>query len=274
VSAKERTAWTDSLGRQVALARPPRRIVSLVPSITETLFAFGLDKRIAGVTRYCVEPAEAVATKPRVGGTKNADTAAVVALKPDLVIANVEENEQADIEALEAAGLTVFVTYPRSVAAGIEMMRTLAAITDTGDRASDIIAAAEGAAALVRAASQSRPRLRVFCPIWRNPWMTINSDTYIHDLLETCGLDNIYAAAKERYPRIELAAAEAMSPDVILLPDEPYRFSRRHLGEVAEAIPSVSRDRIFLVDGKDICWYGPRIAGALRRLQALLWGDR
>ncbi len=265
--------WTDALGRSVAIEKPPRRIVSLVPSITETLFAFNLGKRIAGVTKYCTEPADGVADLPKVGGTKNVDVEAVVKLKADLVIANVEENEKEDIEALETAGLTVFVTYPRTVIHATAMMRTLAEMMETKDAAAPIAAAIEAEAALARAADRDRTPLRVFCPIWRDKWMTIGPDTYIHDFLSSCGLQNVYVDSRERYPEIELADVAARQPDVVLLPNEPYRFQPRHVKEVAKAIPGISESRIHIVDGKDISWYGPRIADALLRIRKTVWGS-
>ena len=264
--------WMDALGRPVEINAPPKRIVSLVPSITETLFAFGLGKHIAGVTKFCVEPAEGVAAVTKVGGTKNVDVAAVKGIKPDLVIANAEENEKADIDGLEVAGLPVFVTFPRSVAHATAMMRTLAEMTDTAASAAPIIAGIEAEAALSRAADRERNPLRVFCPIWRTPWMTIGPDTYMHDFLAVCGLENVYGESQERYPKVELADAAARKPEIVVLPDEPFRFSRRHVPEVAAAIPHIDESRIYLVDGKDVCWYGPRIAGALRRIRETVWG--
>ena len=265
--------WTDALGRSVEIKRPPRRIVSLVPSITEALFAFNLGKRIAGVTKFCTEPADGVADVPKVGGTKNVDVEAVAKLKPDLVIANVEENEKKDIEALSAAGLTVFVTYPRTVIHATAMMRTLAEITDKKEAAAPIAAAIEAEAALARAADRDRTPLRVFCPIWRETWMTIGPDTYMHDFLSSCGLQNVYGDSNERYPKIELADVAARRPEVVLLPNEPYRFQPRHVKEVAQAIPEIDESRIHIVDGKDVCWYGPRIADALLRIRKTVWGS-
>lgn len=265
--------WTDALGRTLDFKRPPRRIVSLVPSITETLFALGLEKQIAGVTRFCVEPAAGVAGKAKVGGTKQVDVAAVKALKPDLVVANVEENEKADIEALTEAGLKVFVTFPRTIAAATVMMRTLADMTGKKAAVAAIVAQIEAQAALARGRDRDRPPVRVFCPIWRNPWMTIGPDTYMHDFLAVCGAENVYGDAKDRYPKIDLADVAKRRPEIVILPDEPYKFSPKHIAEVAKAIPGMPESRIYLMDGKDICWYGPRIAEGLRRVRHVLWDE-
>ena len=255
--------YTDALGRQLTMKQTPERIVSLVPSITEALFAFGAGERIAGVTRFCVEPHEGVRTRPKVGGTKDVDAARVTALAPDLVIANVEENRREDIEALIAAGLPVFVTYPRTVRAAIDELRTLAEMTC--GVADEMLADAE--AELAAALAEQRPRVRVFCPVWRRPWMTIGPDTYMHDLISLCGGENVYGDADGRYPEVTLEDVAQRAPDIVLLPDEPYRFGKRHLPEVIEQVPGA---RIYLVDGKQMCWYGPRIPAAIRMLRGLL----
>ena len=271
-------AYTDAMGRRLEIERPPSRIVSLVPSLTEALFAFGLGERVAGVTRFCVEPREGVADKRKVGGTKNVDIAAVRALEPDLILANVEENTREDVEALEAAGLLVFLTYPRTVAGAIDELRLLAAMTGANDAAGPIVAGAEAGLRRAEAANERRTPLRTFCPIWRNPWMTIGPDTYIHDVLRVCGAQNVYGTSRERYPKVKLVGqgpspdqdVASLAPEVVLLPDEPYRFGEKHIPEVIEALGDI---RIYLVDGKCLCWYGPRIADSLRTVQRLLWGE-
>lgn len=258
--------FVDALQRDVEVARPPRRIVSLVPSLTEALFAFGLDDEIVGVTKFCVEPREAVSGKPKVGGTKTLEVAQLLALSPDLIIASAEENRKEDIEALIAAGLTVYVTLPTTVREGIDLMETMAVMTDSLERAWPLIQEARSALAEAEAVRQGRTPLRVFCPIWRNPWMTIGQRTYIHDFITVCGGLNIFRDRWERYPRVDLAEMAHRDPQVILLPDEPYRFSAKHLPEL-QAYPEVAavrEGRIYLLEGKHLCWYGPRIPSSLR----------
>ncbi|MEK7247402.1 MAG: helical backbone metal receptor, partial [Chloroflexota bacterium] len=189
-----------------------------MPSLTEALFAFGLAERVAGVTRYCVEPAAGVAPKPKVGGTKNVDVPLVTSLAPDLVLANVEENTRPDIEALEAAGLRVFLTYARTVAEAIDELRTIAAITDAEPTAGPIIEEAQAGLHEALAKNVARRPVPAFCPIWRNPWMTIGPQTYIHDVLRVCGAANVYADASDRYPLIDLAETAARRPKIALLP--------------------------------------------------------
>jgi len=266
--------YTDALNRSINLESPPSRIVSLVPSITETLFTFGVGDRVVGITRFCSEPAAEVAGKPKVGGTKTLDIKSVLDLQPDLVIANAEENRQEDIRQLLAAGQRVFVTFPRTVAAAIQMLRQIAQMTGSAELADPILEDAEQALTEARATNQGRTRLRVFCPIWRRPWMTVGPNTYMHDFIAACGGLNIFAERHERYPMSDLDEVARRAPEVVLLPDEPYPFTSRHVSEIAEYryVPAVRDQRIYLLEGKHLCWYGPRIAGSLRHVQALLWG--
>ncbi len=263
--------FVDGLERPVELRRRPRRIISLVPSLTEALFTFGLGEAVVGVTRFCVEPREGVAAKPKVGGTKTLEVEKVRELAPDLVIANAEENRKEDIEALIDAGLAVFVTYPRTVAGAIELMRQLAEMTDSLIQATPIIEEAERALAKVQAENEGRT-VRVFCPIWRNPWMTIGPDTYMHDFIAVCGGRNVFGDRWERYPRVELPEVAYSDPEVILLPDEPYRFGEKHVPELAAMtqVAAVRENRIHPLEGKHLCWYGPRIAGSLRLVSSLI----
>ena len=259
----------------VALPARPSRIVSLIPSITELLFALGLDERVAGVTVFCTEPRDRVARTPKVGREKDPDLSRIRALAPDLVVANMEENRRDVVEALRAAGVPVWVTFPRTVEEGIGLVRELGALTGTEAAAESLARPIEAVHAEVLARVAARPRVRVFCPIWRAPYMTVNRDTYVHDMLRTCGGDNVFAADETRYPTITLDDVRRAAPDVILLPDEPYRFRAVHRSDFAPLVevPAVRAGRIHLVDGKLLSWYGPRIGEALERLPALLSGD-
>ena len=264
----------DATGRELELGRAPRRIVSLIPSVTETLFALGLDEAIVGVTVYCVEPRAGVARKTKVGGEKNPKLELIRELTPDLVIANVEENLKTHVDQLREWGIPVWVTYPRTVAEGIGMVRELGELTATRTRAAAIADELEALLAAVHARTAARPPVPVFYPIWRAPYMTINADTYIHDMLDTCGARNVFADRAERYPSVTLDEVAARRPDVILLPDEPFRFRRAHLADFAPYVdvPAVRDGRIHLVDGKPFSWHGPRIADALRTLPGLIGG--
>lgn len=266
------STYTDGLYREIELRSAPKRVVSLVPSITETLFTFGAADTVVAVTNFCVEPPDAIETKATVGGTKTLDVAAIREANPDLIIANAEENREEDIRQLVRGGLPVFVTFPRTVASAINMMRQIAEITETVDAAAPILEEAEETLAEIRALSRTRQRPRVFCPIWRRPWMTIGSDTYMHDFIAVCGGRNIFADRHDRYPRVELDEVARRLPEVILLPNEPYHFRPEHKKEFASRsyVPAVRDERIYVVDGKTLCWYGPRIADGLRFINGLL----
>jgi ABC-type Fe3+-hydroxamate transport system substrate-binding protein len=292
-----------SEGHKVGERRPSganaRRIVSLVPSLTEALFALGLGPRVVGVTDWCVHPAAEVAALPKVGGTKNPSIARVLELRPDLVIANREENRERDVERLRAAGIPVWVTYPRTVAAGVAVVRELAALGAPPERAQPLLAALDAAFARARSAAPAR-RTRVFCAIWKQPWMAVGADTYADDLLALCGGFNVFGASfaqrtrvsrsepkaskdqrggqrgpkagrARRYPIVSEAEIAAARPEVIVLPDEPYAFGARDVAELAAlATPASAAGRIHSIDGTLISWYGPRIARALPEVAALL----
>jgi len=267
--------YVDALGRTLEVKSPPRRIVSLVPSLTEALFVFGVGEAVVGVTDFCVEPREAVAAKTRVGGTKVLDVARVQALQPDLVVASAEENRKEDIQALVQAGLSVFVTLPTTVAGAIDLMEQLAEMTGATDVGGRIVAESREALAEVQAANEGREPVRTFCPIWRNPWLTMGPGTYMHDFITVCGGGNVFGLRHERYPRVQLSEMAERDPEVVLLPDEPYRFGAKHVPEISafRKVSAVRDGRIYLLEGKHLCWYGPRIAGSLRYVSGLLAGE-
>jgi ABC-type Fe3+-hydroxamate transport system substrate-binding protein len=255
----------DARGTAVALPDRVRRVVSLVPSLTEWLVVAGVGERLVGVTDWCVEPADAVAGLARVRGTKNPDLAAIRRLEPDLVVANAEENRKLDVQRLEAGGLAVFVTMPTTVAGAVTELRDLA--TAVGD----LPGAAALDAALVAAVADSyrrRPerRVRYACAVWRDPWMWLGRRTYAADLLGLAGGEPVLDDPATRYPRIEPEAMAALGPELVLLPSEPYEFGAADTGEVAAAFGGA---RVALVDGRALTWYGPRIPAALARFREL-----
>ena len=264
--------FTDASGVRISLPAPPRRIVSLIPSITELLFDLGLGDAVAGCTAYCTQPPDGVAGKPRVGGQKNPKLELIRELGADLVVANIEENLREHVETLRGWGIPVYVTYPRTIADGIRMIRDLGAVTGTEERATALADPLDRRYAELRARLAERPPQRVFCPIWRNPYMTINRDTYVHDMLSVCGGENVFGGKPARYPEVTLEEVAAARPEVILLPDEPYRFRRAHLADFVPYtdIPAGRAARVHLVDGKLLTWYGPRIGEALATLPGLL----
>lgn len=257
------TAATAETARRSSNA--PRRIVSLVPSLTEALFALGVGERIVGVTRFCEQPAARVALLPKLGGTKNPDRAAIVALAPDLVVASSEENRQQDVVALEDAGLRVLVTHYATVRTALDGLVELAA--RTGGDSTRAAAWRDESETIAAQAANASPPVRYFCPIWRRPYMTARHDTYMADLLTIAGgADALPLDGPLHYNALSLDEAMAARPEIILLPDEPYRFVARHRADFAAYadVPAVQHDRIVLCDGKLLTWYGPRTPDALR----------
>ncbi|WP_231486943.1 helical backbone metal receptor [Candidatus Blastococcus massiliensis] len=232
------------------MPEPPRRIVSLVPSLTEAL-AVTVPERLMGATDWCTHPADLDVA--RVRGTKNPDRAAIAALAPDLVIANQEENRKLDVERLRADGIPVWVTVIESLDQALASMgRLFTEVLGVGEPDWLRTAAEEWA----RPAPE--PPLQAVVPIWRDPWMAVGPRTFTGDLLRRLGLRTVVDDAEQRYPRFEPAALPDV--DVVLLPDEPYVFTA---DDGPEAFPHV---RTVLVSGRDLTWYGPSLATARGRL--------
>lgn len=254
----------DDLGREVCLDRVPQRIVSLVPSLTETICDLGRGSLLVGVTRHCCEPAAALTNVLRVGGTKNPDLNRIAAAAPELVIVNVEENRGEDFEALERRGIKTFATFPRSVGELPNLLRRFGCLLDAATAAEAAARELEETIGEARGARPPRP-VGVFCPIWKNPWMTFNRDTFGADVLESLGAHTLFRHRKERYFEISLAEVAKEQPSAILLPDEPYVFSGKDIPALAplESTPALQTQRIYLVDGKALFWFGTRTAAAL-----------
>lgn len=233
------------------------RVVSLVPSLTEAV-AVTLPGALVGVTDWCSHPADLAVT--RIGGTKNPAVDRILALAPDLVIANEEENRAPDLDALRSAGLQVLVTEVRTVPQAFrELERVLAACgAPARPRWLDEAQAAWAAPA------EPTGRTTAIVPIWRRPWMVLGRDTFAGDVLARLGVHHLYAAHPDRYPRIPLDELRAAAPDVVVLPDEPYRFAA---DDGPEAFPGL---RCALVSGRHLTWYGPSLAEAPRVLAAAL----
>jgi ABC-type Fe3+-hydroxamate transport system substrate-binding protein len=242
------TAWRDDLGHQVELPGPARRVVSLVPSLTEAV-AMSAPGRLIGATDWCTHPPGLAVA--RVRGTKNPDRAKIIALAPDLVITNREENRKLDVAKLRDAGVAVWVTVIESVPEALASLRRLL----TGPLALEMpgwLTTADQ----VWAGPASGAVRRVVVPIWRDPWMAVGARTFAGDVLVRLGLDNIFGAGPERYPQVEVAAIRAAAPDVVLLPDEPYRFT------AADGPEEFPGQRVRLIPGRLLTWYGPSLATA------------
>ena len=245
----------DDLGHPVPLTRPARRVVSLVPSLTESV-AVTRPEALAGATDWCTHPADL--DVPRVRGTKNPSLAAIKDLRPDLVLANQEENRRVDVERLRAAGVPVWVTVIQTVPQAMTSLRRM--FVALGWPAPDWLDAAE------RDWSQAAPSAgtRAVIPVWRDPWMVVGSATFTGDVAARLGLENVYGDDPGRYPHIELDDLAARQPDLIVLPDEPYAFSP---DDGPEMFP---RQRVALVEGRALTWYGPSLVTARSVLRAQL----
>jgi ABC-type Fe3+-hydroxamate transport system substrate-binding protein len=224
------------------------RVISLVPSVTETLLAWGVTP--VACTRFCEQP-----DLPHVGGTKDPDVAGIVELRPDLVVLCVEENRREDADALTEAGVATAALSIDGVADVAPALRMLAGLVGVDPNG-------------VEEADTSAPvgeRLRAFVPVWKRPWMSLAGGTYGSSLLASIGVDNVFADADDRYPTVTLEDARARRPDVVLAPSEPYPFRERHVPLLAEVAPVV------LVDGQDLFWWGVRTPAAAERLRRQLW---
>lgn len=271
----------DDLGRDVCLLRAPRRVVSLVPSDTYTLCALGCAERVVGRTQYCDVPAAAGAAV--IGGTKDVDVDAVLALGPELVIANQEENTRAALERL-AERVPVLVSMPRRVGDAVAHVARLARLLEV-HRAPEVIALVRAGYAL-GAAPPPPARRRAFAPIWMDPLMTMNADTFGADVLAAVGIGNAFddrlrlyplaadlgkaaaadpAGRDQRYPRVSLAEVAARQPDLVVLADEPHAFGADDRAALAAALPGVAQVD---VSGRDLFWYGAWTIEALPRLRA------
>ena len=282
-----------------SFSAPPERVVSLVPSITESLFDLGFGQAVVGATEFCIYPEKGLQGVPRVGGTKNARVPEVLALQPDLVLANREENNRQAVEEIRQAGVPVWVTEPQTVQEALEVLRRLAGLWDSRS-AMQQVDVLERSLEWARAAAQGKPPLRYFCPVWQGEtgsgerwWMVFNRHTYPHDLLATFGGENIFAERERRYPleadlgqasaqsagerdtrypRLTLSEIRAGQPELVLLPSEPYPFDQRHRQELLgflEGTPAARLGRIELLDGSLITWHGTRLARALNQLPPL-----
>lgn len=289
----------DDRNRVLHLARTPKRVVSLVPSDTYNVCALGVGETLVGRTDYCElpEPFAGLAKKvPSVGGTKNPRVKDILALEPDLVLANQEENTRGDLEELAQAGVRVFVAFPKRVVEGLAHLARLARIFGVERESGSRELVKRGYDALRRAESEAPgKRVRVFCPIWMDPLMTINGSTFISDMLVTCGAENVFADRERRYPlaadlanakplpkekteerdtrypRITLDELVQRAPDLVLLPDEPHPFTEED-ATVFRALPPFAKspDRVRFVSGKDLCWYGAVSVEGIDRVRKTL----
>lgn len=276
--------------------KPPRRVVSLVPSMTESLFELGFGESVVAATDYCSRPFAQLVSMPRVGGPKTPSVPLIINAEPDLVIANQEENSQETIEALLDQGIAVWMVFPKTVEESIDVLRSLLALFHT-DKPALKINTLQMAVDYAAAAAEFEPKVRYFCPIWLGeerglPWfMTFNADTYMSDLLRLFGGENVFSQRRRRnplaadlglsepvglsagedlrYPRVTIGEIISAAPELILVPDEPYKFSESDKGNIFQMLaetPAVRKKNVRFVEGSLITWDGVRLGAALQKL--------
>jgi ABC-type Fe3+-hydroxamate transport system substrate-binding protein len=271
----------DDRQRELLFMHPPRRVVSLVPSDTQNVVALGAASRLVGRTRYCEDALE-VAT---IGGTKDADVPAILALAPDLILANQEENSRAHLEALARSGIPLLISFPRTVAEGLAHLARLARILEVDAR--ELLRS--GYAAI---AKQEAQPVRTFVPIWMEPLMTVNAQTFTSDALALAGGENVFGDRERRYPlaadvgravatpagtrdtrypRVTLDEVVRRAPQLVLLPDEPHPFSEGDAKVFRELLPGA---KVVFCNGKDLMWYGARSIPGIPRLRTLIDSQR
>ncbi len=238
------------------------KIVSLVPSLTETLFFMGLGNKIVGVTRYCIAPEEAK-QKPKVGGTKSPNVKKIKDLSPDLVIANMEENPKERIEKIEEF-CDVFVTFPKSFSESVRLLEDLSKLFGVEKETKIKNVIAEGKELSNKHTFEET--FRVFCPIWKNPWMSVNKDTYIHDMLQQAGFENVMENREERYPIVDEESIQQMDIDVLIMPSEPYEFKQPDIEDLKRINMKLENVPVFFIDGSLLSWYGVRSIKGLKEL--------
>lgn len=243
-----------------------RRVASLVPSLTQTVCALGAGGQLVARTIYCVEPRAELAAMPACGGTKNPDLERILALKPDLALCCDEENKPEHRHALAGAGVTVHTVMPRSLDDVAALLRDYGGLLDVGDAAERACAELAAARRDVQALLAGRPPRRAATLIWKKPWMAVGGGCHMDGMMRELGLVNVLGE-RAGYPEVALAELAALDLDLVLLPDEPWRFGKR---DVADLVAAKVAPAALCFDGKDLGWYGAWTAGGLRVMAAVV----
>jgi len=279
---------------------PPSRVVSLVPSLTESLFDLGLGRAVVGISDYCIHPAQVLEGIPRVGGPKTPRLEDILALHPELVLMDRDENTPEGFASLEASGVKTWVTFTKTARQALDLLWTLAELFQSQTAVLRLESLEKALDWANMAVNETDRRVRYFCPIWKGEtsdgnswWMTFNQDTYMSDLLAVFGGENVFGnrerqypllaelgfeAAEDpldrdrRFPRVTFEEIRASDPELILLPDEPFPFDQTHKDIICKhlrEVRAVRIGRVYLVDGSLITWHGTRLALALQFLPKL-----
>lgn len=256
--------FTDQIGNTITIPFPPKRIISLVPSQTELLFHLGLDEAIIGITKFCIHPSNYFKSKQKIGGTKQLKLDLIRSLKPDLIIANKEENDKAQIEALQE--FPTWISDIKTLPDALDMIQSIGKMTDKTDFSEKLVVQLRENFDKLRLNRKADQPKRVAYFIWRKPYMVAAKDTFIDDILMRGGFENCFAQMS-RYPEIEIADLQIANPDCIFLSSEPYPFKEKHIEELRITCPNA---KIKLVDGELFSWYGNRLLKTSNYLEKLL----
>jgi ABC-type Fe3+-hydroxamate transport system substrate-binding protein len=247
---------TDQINHKFELETTPKRIISLVPSQTELLFDLGLDEEVVGITKFCIHPSKWFNSKNRIGGTKTVNYKKIKALKPDLIIANKEENTQSEIEELQKI-YPVYTSDIYNLEDSLNMIETIGKITKTDIRAKEIVHKIKSDFLKLKSIEHKKNKVLYF--IWQNPYMTIGPNTFINDMLNRSGFKHIDLG--NRYPEVSETQLQKLNPDFIFLSSEPYPFKEKDIKKFKELCPS---SKVLLVDGEMFSWYGSRLLKSVK----------
>lgn len=245
--------FTDQLNRTIRLENYPKRIVSLVPSQTELLFDLGLETEVVGITKFCIHPNEWFKNKTRVGGTKNVNFKQIDKLQPDLIIANKEENTKEDIEQL-AKKYPVWISDIYALNDALSMIENIGKLTQTETKANSIILQIQKEFKSLEHKKNSKKTVAYF--IWNKPYMCAAKNTFIDDMLDYCGFENVFSHSTERYPLTSEQELKNLNPDFVFLSSEPFPFKQKHIEELQQILP---KSNVQIVDGELFSWYGSRL---------------
>lgn len=247
-------SFTDQTGHTITLAKKPDRIISLVPSLTELLFDLGLNEEVAAITKFCVHPQQWFHSKTKIGGTKQLNTELIRQLQPGLIIASKEENVKEQVEEL-AVQFPVWISDINDLDSAYEMITQIGAMTGKERNALLLINRIKNNFAKL---SFPAPKPRAAYLIWREPYMTVGGDTFIHAMMEAAGLENLFAG-RPRYPEITIEDLQNERCELLILSSEPFPFKQKHADELQPFLPDTI---IVLADGEMFSWYGSRLAEA------------
>jgi ABC-type Fe3+-hydroxamate transport system substrate-binding protein len=252
--------FRDQIGNEFNLPSVPRRIISLVPSQTELLFDLGLENQIAGITKFCIHPKEKTRDIPKIGGTKKFDFDKIISLQPDLIIGNKEENYKEGIEALQKK-FPVWVSDIKDVYDALFMIQSLGELNDKEEEAFHLAFKIKKSLTEYHAPYW----LSAAYLIWKDPYMSVGQDTFIHELMKIAGFHNVFSD-QARYPVLSEENIREKAPEVILLSSEPYPFVEKHLQEFRQLCPD---SLVVLVDGEMFSWYGSRLQYSISYFKSL-----